>query len=126
MSDINTLNEWNQYDEGDTANGRPQWYKLWVEKYAVALDIENLDTDLTPQEKEVLFRDVGKVFINSLFYFLAHDEGKYREYRPSTRDGRILWNALKRDIDQSYRDYDKRVINGKRGGRPKKNQDPFD
>jgi len=116
---IEELYEYN--DVEDTSNGRPQWYKLWVEKYATALDIENLDTDLSPTEKKKLFEEIGKVFINSLFYFMGHDDGRWSEYKPSTRDGRILWNALKRDIDQSYRDYDLRVKNGAKGGRPKSN-----
>lgn len=119
------LNEWNEYGDGETSTGRPQWYKLWCEKYADALDIENIDKDLTPEEKNVLFKEIGKVFINSLFYFLGHDEGRWSEYKPSTRDGRILWNALKRDIDQSYRDYDLRVQNGAKGGRPPKNPELF-
>ena len=67
----NDLNEWNEYGDGETSTGRPQWYKLWCEKYADALDIENLDKDLTPKEKNELFKEIGKVFINSLFYFLA-------------------------------------------------------
>lgn len=119
------LNEWNEYGDGETSTGRPQWYKLWCEKYADALDIENIDKDLTPEEKNELFNEIGKVFINSLFYFLGHDEGRWSEYKPSTRDGRILWNALKRDIDQSYRDYDERVKNGAKGGRPPKNPELF-
>lgn len=114
------LNEWNEYGEGELSTGRPQWFKLWVEKYACALDIEHLDTDLTPKERERLFIELGKVFINGLFYFWGHDKGEYLYYKPSTRDGRILWNALKRDIDQSYRDYEQRVANGKKGGRPPK------
>ena len=105
---------------GWNVTGRPQWYKLWVEKYAAALDIDNLDKDLSQKEKDILFKEVGIVFINSLSYFLGHDDRKWWEYTPETRDGRILWNALKRDIDQSYRDYDKRVANGSKGGRPKK------
>lgn len=125
MSVSDVLNEWNEYGEGDLSTGRPQWYKMWVDKYATALDIENLDNDLTPTEKEELFIEVGKVFINSLFYFMAHDKGEYSYYKPHTRDGRILWNALKRDIDQSYRDYDLRVKNGAKGGRPPK-KDTFD
>lgn len=124
VSDV--LNEWNEYSDGDTSNGRPQWFKLWVDKYAAALDIENLDNDLTPKEKDVLFREVGKAFINSLFYFMGHDEGRWSEYKPGTRDGKILWNALRRDIDQSYRDYDLRVKNGAKGGRPKKDPELFD
>lgn len=106
--------------EPEIESGRPQWFKLWVEKYATCLDIENLDEDLTDEEKAVLFEEMGKVFINALFYFMGHDAGKYSYYKPSTRDGRIIWNALKRDIDQSYKDYDGRVENGKKGGRPPK------
>lgn len=103
--------------------GRPLWFKLWVEKYATSLDIENLDKDLTQKDKELLFKEVGKAFINALFYFMGHDAGVWEEYKPRTRDGRILWNALKKDIDQSYIDYEKRVADGRKGGRPKKNED---
>lgn len=122
---VDELNEWNEYADGELSTGRPQWYKLWVDKYVAALDPENLDKDLTPKEKDALFKEIGKVFISSLLYFMGHDKGEYSYYKPSTRDGRILWNALKRDIDQSYRDYDKRVIDGKKGGRPPK-KDTFE
>lgn len=120
--EMNELTEWNNAEAGEMANGRPQWFKLWVDKYTTALDIEHLDEDLTPKEKEKLFIEIGKVFVNCLFYFTGHDEGRWSEYKPGTRDGRILWNALKRDIDQSYRDYDNRVSNGHKGGRPKKQE----
>ena len=122
MIDTNYLNEYNDPECPNTSigEGRPQWFKLWVDKYVAALDIENLDADLTQTEKRKLFEEVGKAFINSLFYFMGHDQGKWSEYKPTTRDGRILWNALKRDIDQSYRDYDERVRNGAKGGRPPK------
>ena len=120
MNNVDDLNVWNDIE--DVSNGRPQWYKFWADKYADALDIENLDDDLSGAEKDELFREVGKAFINSLFYFKGHDEGEWSEYKPATRDGRIIWNALKRDIDQSYRDYEKRVRNGAKGGRPKNEQ----
>lgn len=123
--DIDRLNEWNDDPdcrETNIESGRPQWFKLWGEKYADALDIENLDADLNQKEKQLLFQEVGKAFINALFYFMANaqDKTQYSSYRPQTRDGRILWNALKRDIDQSFRDYEQRVRNGAKGGRPKK------
>jgi len=123
VGNIEELYQYNEFCDcdGETSTGRPQWFKVWVEKYATALDIENLDDDLTPKEKQKLFEEIGKVFINSLFYFNGHDKGEWSEYKPSTRDGRILWNALKRDIDQSYRDYEKRVADGRKGGRPKTN-----
>ena len=110
------------YESGEYSTGRPQWCKLWADKYAVALDIENLNNDLSEKEKDDLFREVGKAFINGMIYFLAHDEKSCIVYKLKTRDGRILWNALKRDIDQSYRDYEKSVENGKKGGRPKKDK----
>ena len=126
MVDTDYLNDW-QGDNGECRyteieEGKPQWFKMWGEKYATALDIENLDNDLDPDEKEELFTDVGRAFINSLFYFMcrANEEERYSTYKPRTRDGRILWNALKRDIDQSYRDYELRVRNGAKGGRPPK------
>ena len=120
---IEELYGYNESDAGELSNGKPPWFKLWGEKYADALDVDNLDDDLTPQEKEKLFNEVGKAFINALLYFRSIDNGEstYSSYKAGTRDGRIVWNALKRDIDQSYRDYYKRVENGKKGGRPRKN-----
>lgn len=120
MANLSELYEYNNAETGDMANGRPQWFKLWADKYADALDIENLDNDLTKTQKDKLFMDVGRAFINALFYHIQHDEERYDYYKPLTRDGRIIWNALKRDIDQSYRDYELRVINGAKGGRPPK------
>lgn len=123
--DIDSLNTWEPCREHniEIEPGHPQWFKLWVEKYATALDIENLDEDLDDEEKRELFEDVGRVFINALLYFMCvgNDDDKYYIYKPLTRDGRVLWNALKRDIEHSYRDYEKRVIDGKKGGRPRTN-----
>lgn len=111
----------NEYLNGSFADrGHPQWFKLWADKYADALDIENLDNCFTAEEKELFFADVGVAFINSLFYFRDINTEDFSEYKLRTRDGRVLWNALKRDIDQSYRDYIKRVQNGTKGGRPRK------
>ena len=126
MVDTDSLNEWNgedgEYRYTEIEEGKPQWFKMWGEKYAIALDIEHLDEYMTPKEKTALFEDVGRVFINSMFYFMcrANDEEQYSEYKPRTRDGRVLWNTMKRDIDQSYRDYELRVKNGAKGGRPPK------
>ncbi len=122
IDNIDYLNEWNKPEDDhftEIEQGRPQWWKMWPEKYATALDIENIDKDLTAKEKQKLFEEVGKAFINSMFYFLQHEQAKYSAYEPGSRDGRILWNALKRDIDNSYKDYQLRVEHGKRGGRPK-------
>lgn len=114
------------YEGDDTPSGRPQWFKLWACKYADALDIDNLDDDLPPEEKEEFFAEVGRAFINAMFYFhtYAYGETEYATYKLHTRDGRIIWNALKRDIDQSYKDYAERVAYGRKGGRPKKQETP--
>ena len=121
MGQIDDLNLWENgilYEK----DGRPKWFRFWGEKYADALDIFHMDEDLTQADKDKLFKDVGIAFINSLFYFLcrANEENTYSTYKPHTRDGRILWNALKRDIDQSYRDYEIAKINGAKGGKAKK------
>ena len=105
-------------------NGRPQWFKLWVEKYSIALGIENIDEEFAndPDGKAEFFEEVGKCFINALLFFKDHDNDEYQCYKLHTRDGRILWNALKHDVDQTYIDYDKRVQDGKKGGRPRTTQ----
>ena len=126
MGKVEQLYDWQgeegEYHETCINEGRPQWFKMWCEKYADALDIKNLDTDLTQAEKKALFEDVGIAFINALFYFMYRVEVAQTiwSYKPRTRDGRILYNVLRRDIDSSYADYDKRVRDGKKGGRPKK------
>ena len=56
MSNVSDLNEWNEYCDGELSTGRPQWFKMWCEKYAAALDIENLDNDLTPTESQTVVR----------------------------------------------------------------------
>lgn len=112
------------YDNEDIPTGRPQWFKLWACKYGDALDIGNLDEDLTPEEKEDLFADLGRAFVNAMFYFhtYAYGHKEYSTYKLHTRDGRVIWNCLKRDIDQSFLDYKTRVENGRKGGRPKKEE----
>ena len=125
MIDTDYLNEWNNAESGDLITGRPQWFKLWAEKYSVALDIDFWDEEYTDKEKKEFFEDIGRCFVNSLFYYncLNRDENKYSMYSPKTHFGRILWHALKRDIDQSFRDYIKKVENGKKGGRPPKKEE---
>ena len=112
--------QYNVDDYHANTEGKPQWFKLWANKYADVIDINNLDSDLKPDEKERLFREIGIAFINSLFYFQNYYSSKCPYYEPKTRDGRIIWNALQRDVRASYEDYEKRVENGKKGGRPPK------
>lgn len=116
---IDKLNDWEESCCMSCEN-RPQWFKLWADKYIDALDIINLDKDLTPEQKEEVFKDIGMAFINALFYFAfrsGHEDSVWK-YATKTREGRVVTNALKRDIDQSYKDYEKRVADGKKGGRP--------
>lgn len=129
MRSIEELYEWAGDAEdlqGLFSTGKPQWFSFWALKYADALDIENIDYDLDEVEKEELFRDVGVSIINALLYFKNWEDshGNFSYIAPMTRDGRILSNALKRDIDQAYIAYYKRKIDGKKGGRPPKNEQP--
>ena len=107
-------------DKNIQSPGRPQWFKMWVEKYSIALDIDNIDKEFgdDPDGEKVFFEEVGKCFINALRLFGDFDK-KYWNYEPQTRDGRVLWNYIKQDVTQSFLDYEKRVNDGKKGGRPR-------
>lgn len=113
----------NEFQYESKLLGAPQWFKLWAEKYATALDVDTLEDELEQSDYEKVCRDIGTAFVHALRYFMHHDELKERPeinfFRPETRDGRHIWNAFKRDIDQAYRDYEKRVVDGAKGGRPR-------
>lgn len=105
----------------------PQWIKLWVEKYCDDICIEDIEELYPTDEEETeLVLDVGKAFISALSYYKSQITGEeYRVYKMS-RDARRLYNSFKRDIDQSFNDYELRVENGKKGGRPPKSDKVID
>lgn len=102
---------------------RPQWFKLWVNKYYDVLglyDLEELEIVLS-EDLDDFFNDVGRAFINSLLYCVEKDSPEaQKQFGLYSREGKALYSLLKRDIEQCYRDYDKRVTDGKKGGRPSK------
>lgn len=114
--------------DSDYIDGRvPPWFKLWGQKYGDILDLDNIDEEYQGIDKELLFKDMGKAFINALLYFhdfargqVNEDGFSYRSYKMDTRDGRHIYNALKRDIEASYKDYQDSIKNGHKGGRPRK------
>lgn len=109
---------------------RPIWYHLFAEDLYHILDVENLDSDPdfvnNPRRKDQLFNDLGRALLNSLIYFKDYyeygGEDPQAEYPIESRDGRIVYNALKRGIVYSYEEYEERVENGKKGGRPLKEE----
>ncbi len=100
---------------------RPQWVKLWAEKYYDELCIDEIK-ELYPTDAEEceFLMQVGKAFISALaFYNAFNEEESFCTYQMN-RDGMRLYKSLKRDITQSYLSYERRVEAGKLGGRPKK------
>ena len=99
---------------------KPQWVKLWAEKYYDELCIEDIKEFYpTPEEEADFLLQVGKAFVSALGYYNAHGSGEEFITYKMNRDGMKLYKSLKRDIDQSYIVYERRVENGKLGGRPK-------
>lgn len=106
----------------DEEYGKPQWFKLWAEKYYDDLCIEDIHEFYPSVEEENEFLlDVGKAFVSALAYYNActTEEESFSIYQMGL-DGRKLYKSLKRDINQSYESYKRRVENGKKGGRPPK------
>jgi hypothetical protein len=103
---------------------KPQWVKLWAEKYYDELCIEDIkELYPTPEEELSFLTEVGKAFVSALAYYNSYCDGESYTTYQMDRDGRRLYKSLKRDIDQSYISYIKRVENGKKGGRPPKEDD---
>ena len=101
----------------------PQWFKLWGIKYYEDMLVEDIE-ELYPTDSEKIkyFAEIGKAFVNAINYYVNHNEESYLTYifDDHIKDGKRLFMSLKRDINQSYRDYEARVENGKKGGRPPK------
>lgn len=109
----------------NSEQGKPQWIKLWAEKYYDELCIDEIkDFYPTAAEERSFLMEVGKAFISALSYYNSYfsDDPQYTTYNMD-RDGMKLYRSLKRDIDQSYQNYMLRVENGKKGGRPSKDDE---
>lgn len=90
--------------------GRPEWFKFWRYNRQL-LDIEQLSIESR-----------GVVFTNMMRYF----DGEADALLPMTTAEAIAFNVLKRNVDESFSDYDERKetnrINGEKGGRPPKTE----
>lgn len=102
----------------------PQWIKLWIEKYCDDICLEDIHELYPDEEENELIRAVGMAFISALSYYKGRITGEeYLVYSKMNRDGKRLYKSFVKDIDQSFCDYELRVENGKKGGRPKKQDD---
>ena len=85
---------------------RPEWFKLWRRDLAI------LDAEILSME------DRGVIITNTLRYFDGGD------LIPMSPVQELAFLTLKRSVDESIADYEKRrevnAENGAKGGRPKK------
>lgn len=93
---------------GSEKDKQAPWFGVWAEKYAQRLGIESFEEDLTQEQKDEIFRDIGIDFINALYLFLGYDETFLNRYKPKTRDGKLVWYSFQEDIEQSLEKYRKR------------------
>lgn len=100
---------------------RPQWIKLWAEKYYDDLCIDDIKEFYPTEEEEQEFLlEVGKAFVSALSFYNAYNNPEKESYTTYAmgKDGKRLYKSFQRDIEQSYSAYERRVENGKTGGRP--------
>lgn len=91
-------------------SGRPEWFKFW-RRNRTTLDVEMLSLESR-----------GKVFTNIMRYFDEDESGML----PMNPLEEFAFNILKQNADEAVNDYEERSEvnknNGKKGGRPSKNQ----
>lgn len=108
------------YDVDGCSMG-PTWVKLSIQKMIDFFEVETADEVIELiNDDPVILSEMGKVLFNLMLYGYCRDNDtitfKYR-------DMRSLYGMLRQDIDASYHNYQQRIENGKKGGRPKTEPD---
>lgn len=83
------------------STGRPAWFKMFLHQKALV--------DSVPDET------AGKALKAVFRYF---DAGEVADLDPLAF---AVFASIKPYIDESFEDYERDVVNGKKGGRPRKN-----
>ena len=99
-----------------------EWFKLWASDFCDDFHIDVLENELDSSERQNLIADVGRAFVNGMnYYYMRYmEEDDYKAYPLITSDGKRLFRKMRAWIDKAFEDYEKKVENGKKGGRPKK------
>ena len=104
----------------------PPWVKFWLSKYVEYFLDESLLDGCSDDEIQDIYADIGKMFLNMLYYYEYHYVGVPEELPISDRAVRLAFSVIKRDMEQSFADYeavcDRNRESGKKGGRPPKNK----
>ena len=105
------------FDEFGYAN-KPTWIRFNVLEFIQHFEIENADDvlELIEEDPEITEK-MGYLFWNMLLYSCDRENALFK---PENREQRLLFNIIKRGVDNSYARYDQLCENGKKGGRPKK------
>lgn len=99
-----------QQNENENEN-KPTWFKLWV---------SHLDV-FAEDDGTINFEDIGIAVYNALIYLDSHNEENLHKM---DKGQKYMFKMLKKDVEQAYKDYEMRVNNGRKGGRPRKKQEP--
>ncbi len=108
---------------------RPQWIKLWVEKYYDELCIDDIEEFYPTQaEENAYLLEIGKAFVSALEFYNAYNNPDVEAYKgfKMGKEGKRLYKSFQKDIIQSFDAYERRVADGKKGGRPHKTEENTD
>lgn len=100
---------------------KPTWIRFNVAEFIQHFQVQDTEDVMSLiEEDSELTEELGYLFWNMLLYSVDRNN---RLFKPSSRETRLLFNIIKRGIDNSYARYEQCVENGKKGGRPKKDAD---
>lgn len=111
------------YDTEGKANG-PTWVKLSIQKLIDFFEVETAEDVVEMiNDDPKLLSEMGKILFNIMLYgYDRNNDSLTFEYR----DMKALYGLLRQDVDSSYINYEKRVENGRKGGRPKAEEQEVD
>ena len=105
------------YFDVDGKPNKPCWVRLNVQELVDFFEIEDIsDIEYLEEENPKIFENMGILLFNMMLYAKDRDS---ELIDISDREMKALFRILKKGIDISYVRYETNVANGKKGGRPK-------
>ena len=114
----------NQYmseKEFETLGKSPSWFKLYPEELINATGIREIESFDQEEINDMLF-NFAEATVDALLYFdcKSNNRASPESIGHGSRLYRTLFNIYQRNIDEAFRALKDRIMNGKKGGRPRK------
>lgn len=107
-------------DEHTSYTGKPSWFKIFPKEIIDIIGLQDFDNFSETETEEAIYT-VGAATIDALRYYLhkSGDSDSVGSLDDSRQYKTILMLYIKH-IAKAFTDYQERVENGRKGGRPKK------